>query len=807
MKKNHKRMFSMILSLGLCFSMAPMGGSIYAADAVEYLERSWDGKAVTGEKKKVTDYTVVDPGTTSWENGWYVVKDDVDINSRIRVKGSAKLILCDGKTLNANMGITVTDDCALTIYSQAGGTGALNADSTSYGESFLSPIQRYSAAIGGEGDLEKEVFDDCTCGTVIIHGGKITAKASDPSEEHIAYYAAGIGGAVVGEGGDITIYGGDVNACGEIGAGIGSGWKGGIYNIPYGANRVTVYGGKVTATGGASTSVSRDGCGAGIGGGHDSNMPGTVAIYGGEVNASCKKKAGAGIGGGFNCPGAEVIINDGKVKAEGGMYASGIGGGARQKGGNVTVNGGEVLAKGGVGLYSSSSAAIGHGGDDYHLPYKLENKALTVNNGTVYGSDKDEEDLKAISPGEDGDYRRYKYMKISAVNSYTHVHSFTYSASGAVITATCQEKNCSLPESRETLTVKAPKNPEYDGDEKGASLYFSEGSNTEAFKDVKEDAITYTKDEETVDVPVYPGTYTASVTAHGVTAVLKYTITMGGKAEAEILEYPNGRTGLIANGSDQELITPGETEEGVFMYKLGKDGKYGTEIPKAKDEGSYTVYYYVRGDEDHEDTDEKSIEVSIGREEGAEHRTDGTEVTEVTSGNAVYVFDVKKSPAVIAYTKVDISQAFDAVKEGKDYVSSAKHRFRSDDKKVAGVNKKGILSPKKEGRVYIFYEQKVKGGSWTKLGDPLHLYVQRPMMEKKIKVSASDTGLNAYKYLSRTTYSPTRWLSTKDKVASVDDKGNITIHGKGKTQIIAQYGEEGKNGSRKKYKTTLIIKN
>ncbi|MBQ6967938.1 MAG: S8 family serine peptidase, partial [Lachnospiraceae bacterium] len=183
------------------------------------------------------------------------------------------------------------------------------------------------------------------------------------------------------------------------------------------------------------------------------------------------------------------------------------------------------------------------------------------------------------------------------------------------------------------------------------------------------------------------------------------------------------------------------------------------------------------------------------------HRTDGKDIESVSADNAKYEFDLKKNPVVVAFTKTDISSTFETA-EGYD--GSAKHRYISSDKKKAKVNKKGILTPKDRGEVDINCEQKVKGGSWTKIGEPLHLYLQRPEMMKKYEVSPSEKGLSAYSFLSKTSYSPTNWISTNTKTAEVDKDGNITIHKAGRTVIIAEYGE-GKNGSKKKFKTKLKV--
>ncbi|MBQ6966707.1 MAG: leucine-rich repeat domain-containing protein [Lachnospiraceae bacterium] len=191
------------------------------------------------------------------------------------------------------------------------------------------------------------------------------------------------------------------------------------------------------------------------------------------------------------------------------------------------------------------------------------------------------------------------------------------------------------------------------------------------------------------------------------------------------------------------------------------------------------------------------------------HSNDGSDVAAgtVSSGNAAWVFDPEKSTTVIVVKQIDISKKLESLTKAEGYDSTAKHRYSTDDKKKAKVDKKGILKPKKSGQVSISLEQKVKGGSWTKIGEPLILYIQMPEMQKKDEQSVSSGAtIDAFMYLGRTTYRPNKWISSKPDVASIDENtGIITIHKKGTTKIIAEYGE-GKNGSGKKYATKLKIR-
>ena len=65
---------------------------------------------------------------------------------------------------------------------------------------------------------------------------------------------------------------------------------------------------------------------------------------------------------------------------------------------------------------------------------------------------------------------------------------------------------------------------------------------------------------------------------------------------------------LTANGQKQELVT-GKTSGGTLKYYV--DGEWTTNVPKAKDAGTYTVKYRVDGDKNYEDVKESSITVKI----------------------------------------------------------------------------------------------------------------------------------------------------------------------------------------------------
>ena len=181
--------------------------------------------------------------------------------------------------------------------------------------------------------------------------------------------AAGIGGGFQGNGENITITGGTVNATGG-GAGIGGGNGGDNGNGGVG-NNITITGGTVTATGGFNA--------AGIGGGINGKGE-NITIKGGTVNAT-GGESGAGIGGGSNNSGGggngkNITITGGTVNAAGGVTAAGIGGGGNGGSGeNITINGGTVNAtgsEGGAGIGGGTGGGMGGSGNN-----------ITITGGTV----------------------------------------------------------------------------------------------------------------------------------------------------------------------------------------------------------------------------------------------------------------------------------------------------------------------------------------------------------------------------------------------------------------------------------------
>ena len=75
---------------------------------------------------------------------------------------------------------------------------------------------------------------------------------------------------------------------------------------------------------------------------------------------------------------------------------------------------------------------------------------------------------------------------------------------------------------------------------------------------------------------------------------------------------PVPRSDLAYNGEGQELVTEGTATGGTMKYSLDQS-VWSTDLPKAVNAGTYTVYYKAEGDSTHSDSDIGSVEVKIGK--------------------------------------------------------------------------------------------------------------------------------------------------------------------------------------------------
>ena len=146
-----------------------------------------------------------------------------------------------------------------------------------------------------------------------------------------------------------------------------------------------------------------------------------------------------------------------------------------------------------------------------------------------------------------------------------HQHSWTYTASGATITAKCTAEGCYLTDGNGgSVTINAPTADTltYNGKQKAATVTSSD------WKGVAIDkiAVAYAQNGKTLSsAPTDAGEYTASITVgegnNAATASVKYTIQ---KANPVVTEWPTLSAPVYVNS---EATLTGGSGEGTFAFK------------------------------------------------------------------------------------------------------------------------------------------------------------------------------------------------------------------------------------------------
>ena len=215
----------------------------------------------------------------------------------------------------------------------------------------------------------------------------------------------------------------------------------------------------------------------------------------------------------------------------------------------------------------------------------------TVNNATHTGAGSKTLSISNLPENSSYQYRVHVwsdngYQCYSEPFTVTrHQHSWTYTASGATITASCTDTTCTSPNGG-SVTIAAPDKSTltYDGKGKQATL---EGSFTTGVTP----ATSYTQTKPTQQtlengtLPTNAGTYTASITMGSATASVTYTI---GKATPKAEDFTfTAPTSLTYDGNVKSAtVSPAKAGTGDVIVKYyDKDGKEAT----PKNAGEYTV--------------------------------------------------------------------------------------------------------------------------------------------------------------------------------------------------------------------------
>ena len=373
-KKRFRKICALLLSVALMCGILPAtviadgdpDPNVTYVDVNYYRGGSTDTLPLTKTCEVINDdraeVVLTDTGYT---NGWYVINntDYYTFDGRISVSGNVNLILANFAPYQPTGGISVNDGNSLTVYRGADGAVGL--------------LGIYSL-----------------------------------SNEYLG--CAGIGGDSGYTNGNITICGGSsINACGNGGAGIGSG-----------ANATSSSIGTVRIDGGNVAGFTNDGSfAAGIGGG-DGSVAAPVVINGGSVSGSAwRGQYAAGIGSGRNGVFNSVTIKGGVVIANGGFEAPGIGSGVIDSPVNnnakISISYARVLSRAGQNSTEAKafySAKKGAGGDVYSGTLSVTSKEYGViyadNN---YGDDAHHPEFTKVTASE---ALNYKWVEVCACIHY-----------------------------------------------------------------------------------------------------------------------------------------------------------------------------------------------------------------------------------------------------------------------------------------------------------------------------------------------------------------------------------------------------
>lgn len=216
------------------------------------------------------------------------------------------------------------------------------------------------------------------------------------------------------------------------------------------------------------------------------------------------------------------------------------------------------------------------------------------------------------------------------------------------------------------------------------------------------------------------------------------------KADAVVVTAPVANE-LTYNGENQLLVTPGEASGGVMMYNPLSNAASGfSETVPSRKMGYYDVWYYVKGDKNHNDSEKAKVGVTIAKAviEGPIEVVIETPVAGATPQKSIY-FD--KYQAQILWTP-----SVTTFKENAEYRASV-----TIQPKIS----RAYCFDAKETEKFIV---KMKNDGWTVYGNANSISMNKTFSTKvlpKVSVIAQDQSIvygekiveNAYVFSGETT--------------------------------------------------------
>ena len=130
------------------------------------------------------------------------------------------------------------------------------------------------------------------------------------------------------------------------------------------------------------------------------------------------------------------------------------------------------------------------------------------------------------------------------------------------------------------------------------------------------------------------------------------TVTIKVNKATPTFNAPTAQENLTYTGQEQALITAGSvTSGGTMQYSLTENGTYSQDTPVGTDAGTYTVWYRVIGDANHNDTTPASVAVSIGQKP--------LTITGVTAASKLYDGTTNADISSVTFDNVTLNRGTD----------------------------------------------------------------------------------------------------------------------------------------------------
>ena len=216
------------------------------------------------------------------------------------------------------------------------------------------------------------------------------------------------------------------------------------------------------------------------------------------------------------------------------------------------------------------------------------------------------------------------YIDVDATTGALTIKKVPPTDGKAFVTVTAAETDTYAQATKEVTVTISPKamtvsasgyTGDYDEQPHGITVTVTDPASSATVK--------YGTVEGTYDLDASPTqTEVGSKTVYYQVTAENYTTNTG---SATVTINPKGSSGtpgektLVYNSTAQKLVTAGKAEGGIMQYALGEDATtaptegWGEEVPTGVDAKTYFVWYMVKGDPNHKDTDPACVEATIAK--------------------------------------------------------------------------------------------------------------------------------------------------------------------------------------------------